>query len=151
MEGWYQLPLPSGVVLPIEFSATANVLPGRHLSVLVPRPGATISTVATRHSHSADAKVSRSMLTGARAEWVRLVPRAVGQVELTLREREVLGLIAGGLQSGGIAERLVLSTDTIKTHAQNAMAKLGAHTRAHAVAIALSTGQIDFHGSDRST
>jgi DNA-binding NarL/FixJ family response regulator len=58
----------------------------------------------------------------------------------------VLGLIAGGLQSGGIAERLVLSTDTIKTHAENAMAKLGAHTRAHAVALALSTGQINFHG-----
>jgi hypothetical protein len=36
----------------------------------------------------------------------------------------------------------VVSPETIKSHVQNAMTKLGAHTRAHAVAIALVTGKI---------
>ena len=145
MEGWYQLPLPSGGFLPIEFSATANVLPGRHLSVIVPRPDKAASAIA-KPSPDRHAKASTSVIAAARTEWIRVAPRNTDQVALTQREREVLGLIAGGLQGGRIAERLVLSADTIKTHAQNAMAKLGAHTRAHAVAIALSTGQIDFQG-----
>ena len=51
-------------------------------------------------------------------------------------------LVASGLQSGDIAERLFLSPETVKSHVHNAMGKLGAHTRAHAVAIALVTGQI---------
>jgi DNA-binding CsgD family transcriptional regulator len=61
---------------------------------------------------------------------------------LTQREREVMTLVASGLRSGDIAERLVLSPETIKSHVRNAMTKLGARTRAHAVAIALATGQI---------
>jgi hypothetical protein len=36
-----------------------------------------------------------------------------------------------------------VSPETIKSHVQNAMTKLGAHTRAHAVAISLRDGQID--------
>ena len=75
--------------------------------------------------------------------WTRIVPRDAEQLPLTEREREVLGLVAGGLRGGDIAEHLVLSAETIKSHVQNAMTKLGAHTRAHAVAIALRTGQID--------
>ena len=62
---------------------------------------------------------------------------------LTGREREVLGLVAGGLTGAEIAQRLVLSPETIKSHVHNAMAKLGARTRAHAVAIAMSGGPTD--------
>ena len=51
-------------------------------------------------------------------------------------------LAAAGAQTADMAHRLYLSQDTIKSHIQNAMSKLGAHTRAHAVAIALVTGQI---------
>jgi DNA-binding NarL/FixJ family response regulator len=51
-------------------------------------------------------------------------------------------LVAHGGQGDDMAERLCVSPETIKTHAQNAMHKLGAHTRAHAVGIALVTGQI---------
>ena len=47
-----------------------------------------------------------------------------------------------GAQTAEMAQRLFLSPDTIKSHIQNAMSKLGARTRAHAVAIALVTGQI---------
>jgi DNA-binding CsgD family transcriptional regulator len=63
-------------------------------------------------------------------------------LQLTEREREVLTLVAAGMQSGELAERLFLSPETVKSHVQNAMVKLGAHTRAHAVAVALMTGQI---------
>ena len=41
-----------------------------------------------------------------------------------------------------MARSLFLSPETVNSHAHNAMVKLGAHTRAHAVAIALVTGQI---------
>jgi DNA-binding CsgD family transcriptional regulator len=71
------------------------------------------------------------------------VARDASQLPLTEREREVIGLVAGGLRGGEIAQHLVLSPETIKSHVRNAMTKLGAHTRAHAVAISLRTGQID--------
>jgi DNA-binding CsgD family transcriptional regulator len=66
------------------------------------------------------------------------------RLQLTDREREVMTLVASGLQSGDMAERLFLSPETVKSHVHNAMSKLGAHTRAHAVAIALVTGQISW-------
>jgi DNA-binding NarL/FixJ family response regulator len=56
------------------------------------------------------------------------------------RELEVLGMIAAGYQTADIAERLVLSTETIKSHVQNVLLKFGAHTRAEAVAIAVRAG-----------
>ena len=62
--------------------------------------------------------------------------------ELTEREREVMTLVAIGLQNRDMAERLFLSPETVKSHVRNAMTKLGSKTRAHAVAIALVTGQI---------
>ena len=65
-----------------------------------------------------------------------------GRLTLTKRESEVMTLAAAGAQTADMAQHLFLSQDTIKSHIQNAMSKLGAHTRAHAVAIALVTGQI---------
>lgn len=61
---------------------------------------------------------------------------------LSNREREILDLLAQGLTGEAVAERLVLSAETVKTHIRNAMAKLEAHTRVHAVAIALREGYI---------
>ena len=46
------------------------------------------------------------------------------------------------LRAGKWARDLFLSPETVNSHAHNAMVKLGARTRAHAVAIALVTGQI---------
>jgi len=123
IEGWYSLPLPTGSPVPVEFSATAHVLPERHLAVVMPRP--------------ASGPVRKE------EGWIRT---AVWEPEpriLTSREAEVLGLVAAGLQGAAIATQLILSPETIKSHVQNAMTKLGAHTRAHAVAIALRTGQLD--------
>lgn len=62
---------------------------------------------------------------------------------LSKREAEVLELLAQGLTGEQIANRLVLSAETVRTHVRNAMRRLGAHTRSHAVAMALSTGEID--------
>ena len=61
---------------------------------------------------------------------------------LSPREREVLDLLAKGLNGEEVAERLVLSPETVRTHVRNAMDKLEAHTRVHAVAIALRQGEI---------
>ena len=61
---------------------------------------------------------------------------------LSKREREIMDLLAQGLTGEDVAERLVLSSETVKTHIRNAMSKLEAHTRVHAVAIALREGYI---------
>jgi DNA-binding CsgD family transcriptional regulator len=76
--------------------------------------------------------------------WSSIAAEGDGHQALTDREREIMTLVASGLQSGDIAEQLFLSQETIKSHVHNAMGKLGAHTRAHAVAIALVRGQISW-------
>lgn len=54
----------------------------------------------------------------------------------------MLGLLAEGMSGAAIAERLVLSPETVRTHVRNAMDKLGASTRSQAVALALEHGDI---------
>lgn len=78
---------------------------------------------------------------GAGAGERRANPR-VDQHPLTKREREVLDHVSRGLLTTEIASLLVLSPETIKSHVRNAMLKLGAQTRAHAVSVALESGQI---------
>jgi ATP/maltotriose-dependent transcriptional regulator MalT len=60
--------------------------------------------------------------------------------ELSTREREVLGLVAGGLSDAQIAERLVISPHTVHRHVANILAKLRLPTRAAAVAAAARAG-----------
>jgi DNA-binding NarL/FixJ family response regulator len=62
---------------------------------------------------------------------------------LSKREGEIMDLLAQGLTGEQVAERLVLSSETVKTHIRNAMAKLEASTRVHAIAIALREGLIN--------
>jgi DNA-binding NarL/FixJ family response regulator len=61
---------------------------------------------------------------------------------LTEREREVMALVAGGLSNCEIAEQLVISPATAKTHVSRAMRKLHAHDRAQLVVLAYETGLV---------
>jgi PAS domain S-box-containing protein len=60
--------------------------------------------------------------------------KLVDNLPLRSREREVVTLIALGLDTDEIAERLYISPSTVRTHVRNAMGRLGAHTRAQLVA-----------------
>ncbi|GAA2748394.1 response regulator transcription factor [Kitasatospora cinereorecta] len=59
---------------------------------------------------------------------------------LTEREGEVLRLITAGLTNGEIAERLLIGTETVKTHVAAVLAKLGARDRTQAVIAAYESG-----------
>ncbi|SNQ46535.1 LuxR family transcriptional regulator [Frankia canadensis] len=61
---------------------------------------------------------------------------------LTAREREMVALAATGLSNQEIADRMVLSPFTVRTHVYRAMAKLGARDRAQLVVIAYQTGLV---------
>jgi DNA-binding CsgD family transcriptional regulator len=71
-----------------------------------------------------------------------LRPSAPGGRPLSAREQEILSYLADGLSGAAIAQRLVLSPETVRTHVRNAMEKLGASTRSQAVALALESGVI---------
>jgi DNA-binding NarL/FixJ family response regulator len=63
--------------------------------------------------------------------------------DLTEREREILGLVGEGLSNEEIAERLVVSPATARTHVSRAMVKLGARDRAQLVVFAYQSGLVD--------
>lgn len=71
------------------------------------------------------------------------VPPKGSRGKLTRRQRQILQLLANGESTTVAARELDLSEETIKTHMKNALARLGARNRSHAVAIALRESLID--------
>jgi DNA-binding NarL/FixJ family response regulator len=61
---------------------------------------------------------------------------------LTPRETEILELLVEGLNQAQIAQRLVISPNTVATHIQRVLVKLGVHNRAQAVALAVREGLV---------
>ena len=115
--GTFELLMPDGARLLVDYSATAEVEPGRHLSVL---------SITTR-DHANDAISLKS-------------ERRPGV--LTEREREVLALVAMGERSAGIGYALGISPATVEAHVRHCLAKLEAKNRTHAVTLGLQRGEI---------
>ncbi len=114
-EGTFELVPPDGSRLQIDYSATANVEPGLHLSILM--------FPAVGGEPPPDQGLEHEAL-------------------LTEREREILGMVAMGRGSAWIAAELGVSASTVETHVRNFMQKLGARNRAHAIALGLQSGEI---------
>jgi DNA-binding CsgD family transcriptional regulator len=148
--------------LPIlaSFPSPAGILPGRDLRTaecappltaahVVGRPG-TRQRFWTRNTRKPELHylktgsgkfVKDMMASGGRPDRTEAAAVA-GRAPLTKREREILGALAAGMSGAQIAEKLVLSPETVRTHVRNAMAKLGASTRSQAVALALQHQEI---------
>jgi DNA-binding NarL/FixJ family response regulator len=97
-----------------------------------------------------DALLSPSVTRRLIAEFVnRAAPRhETPSLEvLTEREREVMALVAGGLSNAEIADHLVVSPATARTHVSRAMIKLGARDRAQLVVFAYESGLVKPGGS----
>jgi DNA-binding NarL/FixJ family response regulator len=92
-----------------------------------------------------DAMMSPAVTRRLISEFVARPPDAAASADmeaLTNREREVVALVAHGLSNDEIADALVLSSATAKTHVSRAMTKLGARDRAQLVVFAYQAGLV---------
>lgn len=65
-----------------------------------------------------------------------------GDRTLSARQRQILQMLADGMQTDAVAKELGLSTETVRTHTKRILAKLEASTRTQAVAIGIRYGLI---------
>lgn len=84
--------------------------------------------------------VTRRLISAYAARPTRRRTSPPNITELTERERQIVTLVAEGLSNGEIAERLVISPATARTHVSRAMVKLQARDRAQLVVFAFQSG-----------
>ena len=93
-----------------------------------------------------DALIAPAVTRSVIEEFVRRSPAAqlppAPLAELTDRERDVFELLARGLSNAEIAERLVVSGGTVKTHVAHVLSKLGVRDRVQAVILAYESGVV---------
>jgi DNA-binding NarL/FixJ family response regulator len=70
-------------------------------------------------------------------------PGHQARAQISKREAQVLGMLSQGNTTKQVAQDLFLSPETVQTHVRNASRKLGAHSRLHAVILALIRGDIE--------
>jgi DNA-binding NarL/FixJ family response regulator len=99
---------------------------------------------AVRVAARGDALLSPGVTRKLISEFVKRTPprTAIGLEQLTNREREVMALVAKGLTNNEIADRMVISPTTAKTHVSRAMTKLRARDRAQLVVFAYESGLV---------
>jgi DNA-binding CsgD family transcriptional regulator len=107
---------PDNSRLSVRYGAFANVLAGVHVAAYFAEPGQDIRSLRPARARRA--------------------------VQLTRGEQESLRLVAMGMTTTVAAEQLGISPETVRTHVRNAMNKLGARTRAQAIAVAMRDGEI---------
>jgi DNA-binding NarL/FixJ family response regulator len=99
---------------------------------------------AIRVVHSGDAllspSITRRLIEDFATRTDPLEPPAAVLEQLTRREREVLVLVARGFSNGEIAERLVVTEATVKSHVGSVLMKLGLRDRVQAVVFAYEHG-----------
>jgi DNA-binding NarL/FixJ family response regulator len=99
---------------------------------------------AARAVHRGETLIPGRMLGALLARLIRrrreheAAARMIGH--LTRRERQVLALLADGADNDAIAQTLVISPQTARTHIQNILGKLGVHSRLEAAAFVIQTG-----------
>jgi DNA-binding NarL/FixJ family response regulator len=101
---------------------------------------------AVRVVAAGDALLAPAVTRRLIGEFARLrpssAPRPEQLEELTARETEVLRLVAEGLSNAEIAERLIVSEETIKTHVSRVLMKLALRDRTQAVVMAYESGLV---------
>lgn len=104
------------------------------------RAGELVNAIRAVHAEGAflPPSVARAVVSGV----AQPNAESGGQTILTGREREVVRLVAEGLSSREIAERLCLSVKTVDTHRANIMGKLGVHTSAGMIKYAIREGLV---------
>ena len=115
--------------------------PQRHVAKAALQAGATAYIARTAHPED----LRRAVQAAIEHEEVidPEVPPKGSRGQLTSRQRQILQLIANGGSTTAAARELGLSEETVKTHTRNALARLGARNRTHAVAIALREALIE--------
>jgi two-component system, NarL family, response regulator len=116
-------------------------LPERHLASAALQAGASTYVARTAGPHELRSAVAAA---AAQEKFVDpAVPPKGSRGKLTRRQRQILQLLANGESTTVAARELDLSEETVKTHTKNALARLGARNRTHAVAIALRECLVD--------